>query len=52
MIDKYGLAERGYVAIIEDPDGRTFEQPYLEFEDIADLIEDIYGPGYKLVAIY
>lgn len=41
-----------YTVVIERPDGTTFEQPYFNFEDVADLVKDVFGEGYKVVAIY
>lgn len=41
----------GYTAIIECPDGSTFEQFYKDFEDLIELKECI-GDDYWIVDIY
>ena len=41
-----------YVAIVEDPDGNTYEQPYTDYEELIDLVNDIFGEGYRIVTIY
>lgn len=40
-----------YVALIESPDGYTYEQGYDEFEDLLDLIK-MLGRGYLICDIY
>lgn len=40
-----------YIAVIERVDGTTYEQPYLEFEDLCDL-SDSLGSDYWIVDIY
>lgn len=40
-----------YTALIEDPEGRTYEQPYNEFEDLLYIIS-MLGDDYWIVDIY
>lgn len=40
-----------YIAVIENPDGITYEQPYWDYLDLIDLIESL-GPGYRIVCLY
>lgn len=40
-----------YVALIESPDGQTYEQGYNEFEDLLDLLE-VLGTDYLICDIY
>ena len=40
-----------YTAIIEDPDGLTYEQSYKEFEDLVELA-NMLGKDYWIVDIY
>lgn len=40
-----------YVAIIEDPDGRTYEQPYDDFDDLI-YLRKFLGDDYRIVGLY
>lgn len=40
-----------YTAIIERPDGSTYEQRYKEFEDLVYLLRSL-GKYYRIVEIY
>lgn len=41
-----------YVAIIEDQDGHTYEQPYFDFKELEELVSIVFGEGYRVVTIY
>ena len=40
-----------YTAVIEDPDGNTYEQPFWDYEDMCDTLNDL-GPDYRLITVY
>lgn len=41
-----------YTAIVEGPDGITYEQSYTDYEQLIELVEIIFGDGYRIVTIY
>lgn len=41
-----------YTAIIEGPDGHTYEQSYTDYFQLIELVEDIFGEDYRIVSIY
>ena len=40
-----------YIAVIENPDGITYEQPYNDFDDLIELKESL-GKDYWIVDIF
>lgn len=51
MRDKLWPDWLGYVAVIEGPDGYTYEQPYTDYEYLVELL-DALGEGYRIVCVY
>lgn len=40
-----------YIAVVERPDGSTYEQPFREFEDLLELATYL-GDEYRVVDVY
>lgn len=41
-----------YTAIIEGPDGRTYEQPFMNYEELVELVEIVFGDDYRVLTVF